>query len=127
MTIGLLSRATRHLLVVSHLLFFITGLRPFGDLGLGHRHHRQPVFAAAYFLGQIHAVRNDGLVRLLCQREQFLHFSLQLPLLLFDMSVGQGLMFGGVRVNLGAIQTYPADLQQFHFLGQFQHLHEQVL
>lgn len=36
-------------------------------------------------------------------------------------------MFGSVRVDLGAIQANPANLQQLHFLCQFQHLHEQVL
>ena len=61
-------------------------------------------------IGQIHTVRNGCLIRLLCQRKQFLHFGLQLPLHLFDMFVGQSLMLGGVGVNLGAIQADPANL-----------------
>jgi hypothetical protein len=59
---------------------------------------------------RIHALGNPGLIRLFCQCKAFLYFGLEMTLHLFDMPMGQGLMFGSVGVDLGAVQTDPANL-----------------
>ena len=76
--------------------------------------------------GQADPIRHLGLIGRLGQCKQFRHFRLELDFELLDVSVRQRAVARGVGVNLGAVQTYRAYLEQLHFLGQFQHLQEQA-
>ena len=116
-SLGFLGSATGHLLVVLGLLSLIAFRGPCGNLGLGNRHDRQPVFPAFDLVGQTDPVRDVGLIGGFGQGKEFLHFGVKLGFELLDVPVREGTVAGGVGVNLGAVQTDRAKLEQLHLLG----------
>ena len=118
--------ATRQLALVLGLFFLKAGFGTLLDLDLRNGHGRQSCLATSNFLRQVHAVRHRRLVGPLGHRQQGLDICLELDFQLFTVPVLQGAVARGIRLDLGAVQTDRAQLQEFHFTRHLQHLHEQA-
>ena len=112
---------------------FVFGLLPgvpFGgpplDLGLGPGDGRQAFFAARQLGGQVQSVRRRlAAVRFFGLTQQFGHLGLELGFKFVGVFPTQGLVLGGVGLDLGAVEADLAQFQAAHLLGDQQNLHEQ--
>ena len=100
--------------------------RPGFDLRFGLCHRLEPFFPALNFCRQTDPVRDVGLIGLLGQRQQFLHFRLELGFELLDVAMGQGAVARGVGLDLGTVQADGAQREQLHLLRHLKHLNEQA-
>ncbi len=96
------------------------GIGGFGGLPPGFL----PVSPAFDLSRQAHCVGYVRPVGLLRQDQQFLYLGFEVRFDLLDVPMGERAVARGVGVNLGAVQADRAQLQQFHLLRQFQHLHK---
>ncbi len=106
------------------------GLIAFLRAGCQHRFRLrqigQALLATGDCIGEDQPVGQGHLVRLLAEREQLVDFGVQL-MFEFQQTLGtDGMAFGGVGVDLGAVQADVAQLQHARGLGQEQDLHKQV-
>ena len=97
----------------------------FGLLDLGPGDGRQAFLAARQLGGQVQSVRRLAVVRFFGLTQQFGHLGLDLRFEFVGVFPAQGLVPGGVGLDLGAVEADLAQFQTAHLLGDQQNLHEQ--
>ena len=97
------------------------------DLCLGRIDGQQTLLASRDLGRHVHAIGHAHTVGLLAQRQQGLHFFVQLGFDLVRVGPRQGFVLARVGVNLGAVQRDTAQLQALHLARQHQHLYKQRL